>query len=92
MSYDFNILPVADLDETDAAPQETAYDTVWTLSEVPTQEPEGIERLMLAEDKLFVVLAVVLVIWFGIVALIWRTDSRLARLEQEIDESVDNHS
>ena len=92
MSYDFNILPVTDPGAVDIAPQETSYDTVWTLSEVPVQEPQGIERMMLAEDKIFVVLAVVLVIWIGIATLIWRTDRRLSRLEQEIDDGVDNHS
>ncbi len=49
--------------------------------------PEGIERAMLAEDKLPVVLAVVLVIWFGLLLLLFRTDRRLARIERELDRS-----
>ena len=34
--------------------------------EVPTQAPDALERVMLAEDKLYVVLAVVLIIWLGL--------------------------
>jgi CcmD family protein len=50
------------------------------------QPPVGIERTMLAEDKLPVVLAVVLVVWIGIALLLLRTDRRLARLERRLDE------
>ncbi|MGB3545081.1 CcmD family protein [Rubrivirga sp.] len=51
-----------------------------------TEQPaEGIERVMLADDKLPVVLAVVLVIWAGILLLLIRTDRRLARLERDLD-------
>ncbi len=82
MSYDFNILsadairPVQD----GGAP----YDTIWAQSEVPVQEPQGIEQVMLAEDKLFVVLAVVLIIWAGIAFMMLRTDRRLSRLEEHL--------
>lgn len=82
MSYDFNILfadavvPVQDGD----AP----FDSIWAQSEIPTQQPEGLEQVMLAEDKLFVVLAVVLIIWIGIVAMLVRTDRRLSRLEDQL--------
>ncbi|MDX1419877.1 MAG: hypothetical protein R3181_07920 [Rubricoccaceae bacterium] len=49
-----------------------------------TQPPQGIERVMLAEDKLPVVLAVVLVIWLGLLLLLYRTDRRLARVERDL--------
>jgi CcmD family protein len=49
-----------------------------------TQPPQGIERAMLAEDKLPVVLAVVLVIWLGLLLLLFRTDRRLARIERDL--------
>lgn len=91
MSYDFNILFVNE--EGPASVQEgsaSAYDTVWAQTEVPTQQPEGIERVMLAEDKLFVVLAVVLIIWIGIGALILRTDRRLDRLEKSLPTPDDD--
>ena len=41
---------------------------------------------MLAENKLPVVLAVVLVIWFGLLLLVARTDRRLARIERQLRE------
>jgi hypothetical protein len=59
-------------------------DAVATI-DVPTKEPQGIERTMLAQDKIYVVLAVVLIIWFGIVALLYRTDRRIAALEADLE-------
>ncbi len=53
---------------------------------VEVQQAEGIERVMLAEDKLPVVLAVVLVVWLGIAFLLLRTERRLARIERQLDE------
>ena len=50
-----------------------------------TQPPRGIERVMLQEDKLPVVLAVVLVIWLGLLLLMYRTDRRLARIERDLN-------
>ena len=49
------------------------------------QPAQGIERVMLAQDKLPVVLAVVLVIWLGIALLLLRTDRRLSRIERRLD-------
>ena len=37
---------------------------------------------MLAQDKIYVVLAVVLVIWFGLAYYIFNTDRKLAKLEE----------
>ncbi|HYE96276.1 MAG TPA: hypothetical protein VD962_08710 [Rubricoccaceae bacterium] len=48
------------------------------------QPPQGIERVMLAEDKLYVVLAVVLIVWFGLLFLLFRTERRLARVERTL--------
>ena len=50
-----------------------------------TAQPVGIERVMLAEDKLPVVLAVVLIVWAGVLLLLARTDRRLARIERDLD-------
>lgn len=52
------------------------------------QAPEGIEEVMLAESKLPVVLAVVLLIWFGILLLLFRTEKRLSRVEKKLKEEV----
>ena len=59
-----------------------------TVVAVPQPVTGGLERTMLAEDKLPVVLAVVLVIWFGLLFFLFRTDRRLARLERALDERV----
>ncbi|MCH8031935.1 MAG: CcmD family protein [Bacteroidetes bacterium] len=52
------------------------------------QAPQGIERVMLASDKLPVVLVVVLIIWFGLLFLLFRTDRRISRIEKELNESA----
>lgn len=56
------------------------------------QSAGGIEAAMLDNDKLFVVLAVVLVIWAGIVLFIYGTDRKISRLERRIEtlESTEN--
>lgn len=64
----------------------TAYDSIWSVAEVPTQTPEGIERVMLSHEKIYVVLAVVLIIWLGFVFFLFRTDRRITRLERSLDE------
>lgn len=66
----------------------TAYDSVWATTEVPSQEPVGLERVMLAEDKLYVVLAVVLIIWLGLAFFIFRTDRKIAHLERSIEDRI----
>lgn len=53
---------------------------------ITEQRPEGIERVMLAQNKLPVVLAVVLVIWLGIALLLFRTDRRLSRIERQLGD------
>lgn len=58
------------------------------LTEIPVQEPTGLDRVMLSEDKLFVVLAVVLLIWAGIVFFLYRTDRRIARLERSVEGRI----
>lgn len=68
-----------------ADPSGTAYDSVWATSAVPEQRPEGLEAFMLAEDKLPVVLAVVLLIWLGVAFFLVRTDRRIARLERAVE-------
>ena len=64
------------------------YDSVWAGQEVPEQAPVGLERVMLAEDKLYVVLAVVLIIWIGLVFFVYRTDRRISDLERTVEERI----
>ena len=67
----------------------TSYDSTWAI---PEQPPLGTERFMLAQDKLFVVLAVVLVIWFGIAYFIFKTDRKLLALEKAAAERTQDES
>ena len=53
-----------------------------------TQAAEGLEAVMLSNDKLYVVLVVVLIIWFGLLFFLFRTDRRLARLERTLEERI----
>lgn len=93
--------PVQDASVPDAVPQgaptdtlragqATAYDSTWATEEVPAQQLEGLERVMLPHDKIYVVLAVVLIIWLGLAFLIYRTDRRLARLERTVERDIPN--
>ena len=68
--------------------QATAYDSVWTNPDVPVQTVSWLDQLMLSQDKLFVVLAVALIIWFGLVFFIFRTDRKLHRLERTLEERI----
>ena len=51
-----------------------------------SQLADTVEHAMLSNDKLFVVLAVVLIIWLGLAAFVFRTDRRIDRLEQELGD------
>lgn len=70
----------------------TAYDSVWTGSRIPSQQPEGLERVMLADGKIYVVLAVVLIIWFGLLFFLFRTDRKIDRLEREHERGISDTS
>lgn len=79
----FDVYSQSAQDSVQAGGIETAYDSIWT-TQVPVAEPSPLEKVMLAEDKLFVVLAVVLIIWFGIAAMLWRTDRKIRSLERRV--------
>ena len=66
----------------------TVYDSVWANPEVPTKAADGLEAVMLAQDKLYVVLAVVLIIWIGLVVFVLRTDQRLRNLERSVETGI----
>ncbi|MFP4228827.1 MAG: CcmD family protein [Salinivenus sp.] len=65
----------------------TAYDTTWT-EQSDAQPLEGLERVMLPDGKIYVVLAVVLIIWLGVVTILYRTDRRIDRLERRLDQDI----
>jgi len=65
----------------------TVYDSTW--AERPgTQEPEGLDRIMGADGKIYVVLAVVLLIWGGLLVVLFRTDRKIDRLERRLDQDI----
>jgi len=64
----------------------SAYDSTWA-EEGEAQPPEGLDRVMGADGKIYVVLTVVLLIWFGVLTLLVRTDRKIDRLERQIDDS-----
>lgn len=66
----------------------TAYDSLWANADAPVQAVSGLDQVMLSQDKLFVVLAVVLIIWFGLVFFVFRTDRKLDRLERTLNERI----
>lgn len=68
--------------------QTTAFDSIWANPDVPVQTLNWLDQLMLSQDKLFVVLAVVLIIWFGLVFFVFRTDRKLHRLERTLEERI----
>jgi len=64
-----------------------AYDTTWT--EQPADEsPTGLDRIMGQSGKIYVVLAVVLLIWVGLVTILFRTDRKIDRLERRLDRHI----
>jgi len=62
----------------------SVYDTTWT-EQPDTQAAKGLNRIMGADGKIYVVLAVVLIIWFGLIALLVRTDRKIDRLEERLE-------
>lgn len=61
-----------------------AYDSTWT-EQPAAQQPDPLEQVMLADGKIYVVLAVVLLIWIGVVTLLVRTDRKIDRLERRLE-------
>lgn len=64
----------------------TAYDSVWTHQQAASQS--AFENAFLAQDKIFVVLVVVLLVWAGISFFLFRTDRKIARLERSISQDI----
>lgn len=67
------------------SPDTTRYDSVWASTEIPTKEPQGFEQFMVDGGKIYVVLAVVLIIWIGLLAFLFSTDRRIRSLERDAD-------
>lgn len=64
-------------------PQDSSFVATLIPSEdIPSKVPVGFEAFMLSQDKMYVVVAVVLVIWLGILFYLYQTDRRIAKLER----------
>ncbi len=66
----------------------TAYDSIWTGADIPTAPISGLDQVMLSNDKIFVVLAVLVTIWLGIIILILRNDRRIRTLERTLEDGI----
>ena len=64
----------------------TAYDSIWAQGQ--TQATGALETVFLSSDKIYVVLVVVLLIWCGILILLYRTDRKIDRLERSLDQNI----
>lgn len=68
---------------------QSPYDSTWTERPAqPSPQPTGLDRVMGQDGKIYVVLAVVLVIWFGLLAVLFRTDRKIDRLERRLDRDI----
>lgn len=56
---------------------------------LPEAPPTPLETVMLQQDKLYVVAAVLTLIWLGLAWLLVSNDRRLDRLERALDAHVD---
>ena len=86
------IHPFSPTDATTLRPQQerpdttSAYDSTWT-ERPDTQAPRMLDRVMGTDGKIYVVLAVVLLIWFGLLTMLVRTDRKIDRLERRLDQA-----
>jgi hypothetical protein len=65
----------------------SAYDSTWA-EQPESAPPEGLDRIMGQDGKIYVVLAVVLLIWLGLLTLLFRTDQKIERLERRFDRHI----
>jgi hypothetical protein len=74
-----------------AADTAAVYDSTWAPARGETTAPgsSSFEQMMVSGGKIYVVLAVVLIIWFGLVTLLLRTDRRIARLEDKVEAQAE---
>ncbi len=61
---------------------------LFNLLSALSQDQSAIADVMLSEEKIFVVLTVVLIIWFGIIFFLFRTDKKITALEKRMNTSL----
>jgi CcmD family protein len=67
-----------------------AYDSAWAQTTTPTAQPNALERVFTADGKIYVVVAVLVIVWIGIMTYIYRTDQKIDALERRLDDSLSN--
>ena len=65
----------------------TAHENTWA-EQPAAQSPQGLDRIMGQNGKIYVVLAVVLLIWIGLLTVLFRTDRKIDRLERRLDRDI----
>lgn len=66
----------------------TPFDSIWANSDVSLESLSPITQVMLSDDKIFVVLAVLTIIWVGIILFLVRTDRRIDSLERTLGDRI----
>ena len=70
--------------DTSVADTSAVYDSTWA-SAGEAGSASSFETLMVSGGKIYVVLAVVLIIWLGLVVFLLRTDRKIHRLEEKLE-------
>ncbi len=68
--------------------QAAPYDSIWANTAQPGQPTSALEQVMLSQDKIYVVLAVVLIIWLGLMVFLFRTDRKIDALERTVEACI----
>lgn len=73
--------------QSPTADSAAVYDSVWSATDtlIAAPAPDTMEQLMVTDGKIYVVVAVLLLIWFGLLLYLYRTDRKLDRLERQIE-------
>ncbi len=75
--------------EVEQAQQQAApYDSIWANTAQPGPPASALDQVMLSHDKIYVVLAVVLIIWLGLMVFLFRTDRKIEALERTVEAGI----
>ena len=73
-----------------AQSQATPFDSIWANPDASATPLSQLDLIMLADDKILVVLAVLLLVWIGLMLLTWRTDKHLDALERRLEDGIND--
>ena len=81
--------PQSDVRQSDSTEADSvAYDSAWAQTTSPEAQPDALERIFTTDGKIYVVVAVLLIVWMGIMAYVYRTDQKIDALERRVDRSI----